>query len=446
MSPDETPQATPGTRKKPRYFYGWNIVAASFMAHLSYAEHHSSVLGFFMRPFNHEFGWSRTQVAMVQTIARFVEAGLSFFVGPIIDRHGPRLLMPIGAVIIGLAMVGTTYVNTIWQFWLLRGVVVSVGFTLMGFMVTNVAINKWFVRKRGRAIAVAGMGGNLGNVIMVPATVWILAIYGWRASFVTFAVVTWLVVLLPSFLLMRRQPEDMGLHPDGIEPDTDSAASPQGEGQESETPVRVSGQEPVWTRREVMATVAFWLLIASISVANLAFQGINISLAPYMQDLRYGDALVATIITFRSVVMTLVLPAWGFIGERSHLPWVRVSPFLLQGLASLLFLFAKDPIFLWLAVITYGVGFGGVMVIQEVLWANYFGRLSLGLVRSTGFPIAFAFSAAGPIFMNGIFDVLGSYRPAYLLFIAFYGVAALLLWRIRAPTPHRFSTVEKMES
>ena len=97
MPPDETPQTTQETTpKKPRYFYGWNIVAATFLAHLSYAEHHSSVLGFFMRPFNREFGWSRTQVSMVQTIARFVETALSFFVGPIIDRYGPRYLMPIG--------------------------------------------------------------------------------------------------------------------------------------------------------------------------------------------------------------------------------------------------------------------------------------------------------------------------------------------------------------
>ena len=97
MQQEDTPQATKATRKKPRYFYGWNIVGASFLAHLSYAEHHSSVLGFFIRPFNQEFGWSRTQVALVQTIARFVEAGASFYVGPLIDKYGPRYLMPIGA-------------------------------------------------------------------------------------------------------------------------------------------------------------------------------------------------------------------------------------------------------------------------------------------------------------------------------------------------------------
>ena len=432
------------TRKKPRYFYGWNIVGASFLAHLSYAEHHSSVLGFFMRPFNDEFGWSRTQVALVQTIARFVEAGVTFFIGPLIDKYGPRALMPIGAVIVGLAMMATTQIETIWQFWLLRGVVVAVGFTFMGHMVTNVAVNKWFVRKRGRAIAFAGMGSNIGNVIMTPATVWILAVYDWRTSFVVFAIVTWLVVLIPSAILMRRQPEDLGLYPDGIDPVEEASETKPGDGQKPATSDASSSLEPVWTRRWVMATAPFWLLIASISVANLAFQGINISLAPFMQDLNYGDALIATVVTFRAVIMAMALPVWGFVGERAHLPWVRIAPFIFQGFGSFLFLLADNPVFLWLAVIVYGGGFGGVMVVQEVLWANYFGRFSLGLVRSTGFPIVFAFSAAGPIFMNGIFDVVGSYKPAYLMFIGFYTVAALLLWIVRPPKVKRYATPEEL--
>ena len=439
-------QSTEETRKRPRYFYGWNIVGASFLAHLSYAEHHSSVMGFFMRPFNQEFGWSRTQVALVQSIARIVEAAAAFFVGPLVDRHGARFLMPIGAVIVGLAMLATTQVNAIWQFWLLRGVVVAVGFTLMGGMVTNVTVNKWFVRKRGRAIAFVAVGNQLGSVIMTPITVWILAISGWRTSFVVFAVVTWLVVLLPSLLLMRRQPEDMGLHPDGIEPATAAGMVQREEGREATVREAAPAAEPVWTRREAMATAPFWLLIAAIAVANLSFQGVNISMAPYMQDLRYADAMVAAVVTFRALVMATALPIWGFVGERAHLPLVRAAPFLFQGVGSFFFLLAGTPAFLWLAVIIYGIGFGGVMVIQEVLWANYFGRLSLGLVRSTSFPIVFAFSAAGPIFMNVIFDVLGSYRPAYLLFIGLYGLAAIFLWVIRPPEAKRYSTVAEMDS
>ena len=82
--------------RKPRYFYGWHIVGASFLAHLAYAEHHSSMLGFFFRPLQSEFGWSRSALAAVQTIARLVEALFAPVVGPLIDRYGPRVLMPSG--------------------------------------------------------------------------------------------------------------------------------------------------------------------------------------------------------------------------------------------------------------------------------------------------------------------------------------------------------------
>ena len=186
------------TRKKPRYFYGWNVVAASFLAHLAYAEHHSSMLGFFIRPFQNEFGWSRSSVAAVQTIARVAEAIIAPIVGPYIDRYGSRVIMPIGAVIVGLAMLTVTQIDAIWQFYLLRGIIVALGFTLMGNLVTDVAINNWFVKKRGRAIAIARLGSNISNMAFVPLTVFIISAYHWRTMFVVFAVITWLVVLIPS--------------------------------------------------------------------------------------------------------------------------------------------------------------------------------------------------------------------------------------------------------
>lgn len=77
MLPNRPDRATIKTGKRPRYFYGWNIVAAAFLAHLAYAEHFASTLGFFFRPLNAEFGWSRVQVSAVQTIARAMEASVS---------------------------------------------------------------------------------------------------------------------------------------------------------------------------------------------------------------------------------------------------------------------------------------------------------------------------------------------------------------------------------
>ncbi|HEY91626.1 MAG TPA: MFS transporter [Dehalococcoidia bacterium] len=427
-------------RLKPRYFYGWNIVGASFLAHLSYAEHHSSMLGFFFKPLGSEFGWSRSSIAAVQTIARVTEALIAPVIGPLIDKYGARVLMPVGAVIVGLSMLGVTQVSTLWQFYLFRGIVVAIGFTLMGALVTDVAINNWFVRRRGRAIAFARLGSNLSNIIFVPVTVFVIASSGWHTMFVVFAVVTWLVVLVPSVIFMRRRPEDMGLHPDGDTPVDDRMQN----GEEKPSGMYTTPGEPVWNRREVLTTGSFWLLAASLGISSMAFQGINISLAAYIQDLHYDNTTLAAVMTVRAVIMAAVLPFMGLVAEHAHRVSVRVIPFIIQGLGAFLFLLAGQPVFLWLAVAVYGIGMSGIGVIQGIIWANYFGRFSLGLVRSMGFFVAFGFGAAGPVAMNAVFDITGSYRPAFIVITGLFAAAAFLIGVARPPRPHRYTTADGM--
>jgi len=429
------------TRKKPRYFYGWNVVAASFMAHLAYAEHHSSMLGFFFRPFQNEFGWNRSALAAVQTIARVAEAMVAPIVGPFIDRYGSRVLMPAGAIIVGLAMLAVTQIDAIWQFYLLRGIIVALGFTLMGNLVTDVAINNWFVKKRGRAIAIARLGSNISNMAFVPLTVFIIGACGWRTMFVVFAVITWLVVLIPSLLLMRRRPEDMGLYPDGINPNHTRA------GDNNEDELAGNGmalREPIWSRREVLATRTFWILAISFGACSMAFQGINISLAPYIQDLGYADTMVASVMTVRAAIMATSLPFMGLLIEHSQKLFVRVIPFAIQGVAAILFLVAEQPAFLWIAVAVYGIGMSGIGVMQGTIWADYFGRFSLGLVRSIAFFMAFGFGAIGPLAMNIVFDVMGSYKPAFMVIAGLFVIAALLMTTVRPPKARRYTTVDEM--
>lgn len=443
MPQDGMNEVTTTTGRKPRYFYGWNIVGASFLAHIAYREHASSLLGFFLKPLQNEFGWSRTGIAAVQSIGSISEAPVTLVVGPLIDRYGPRVLMPIGAIIVGLAMLGVTQINAIWQFYLLRGVTVAIGFTLMGRLVTDVAINNWFIKKRGRAIAIAQLGSTLSNIIFVPVTVFVIATSGWRTMFVVFAVVTWLVVLIPSAILMRRRPEDMGLYPDGIKSSAMEASSP---GKKHAAPDNEASLplEPVWSRREVLMTGTFWLLSLGFAVNRMAFQAINLSLAPYIQDLGYGEAMLAAVMTLRPIITAVSLPFMGFLSERAHRVIVRVIPFVLQGIAVFFFLSADESEFLWFAVALYGLGHSGVVVIEGIIWANYFGRLSLGMVRSLAFLVAFGFVASGPIAINAVFDVLGSYRPAFIVIISLSAIVAFIMGVVRPPKAHRYATAAEM--
>jgi len=443
MQPDDVNQVSHAMRKRSKYFYGWNIVAASFLARLAYAEHFSSILGLFFRPLQSEFGSSRSVLAGVQTVARVIEALIAPIIGPLIDRYGPRVLMPIGAIVVGSAMLGVTQINSIWQFYLLRGIIVAIGFTFMGGLVIDVAINNWFIQKRGRAIAIGRVGSNVSNIIMAPLSVFVIATSGWRTMFVVFAVVTWLVVLIPSAILMRRRPEDIGLHPDGIERGTVKTEGQQLDSASGET---ASELEPVWNRREVLTTRTFWVLAFSFAINSMAFQGINISIAPYIQDLGYSDTMLATVITFRSAVMATAVLIMGFLAERAHEGPIRSVPFMIQALGAFFFFLAREPIFLWLGIALYGLGTSGAHVIQEVIWANYFGRLSLGLVRSLGYLISFGFGAVGPVVMNVVFDILGSYRPAFLVIVGLFSGTALLMAIVQPVEAQRYATANDMIS
>ena len=421
---------------KPRYFYGWKIVGASFLSRFSFASGNASVLGLFFTPLNNEFGWSRTAISVVLSLARLFEGLTSPLLGPIIDRYGPRMPMVIGGILLSLGFVILSLVANLWQFYLVRGVFMAFGFALTGMLVTNTAVSNWFIRRRGRAIATAGMGTNTGMLIIAPVTVGIIAAWGWQAAWLFFAVLAWIVVVIPSAILMRRRPEDIGLLPDGdLPPDSETPDNPS----RLSTAARAAAGEAVWTRREVIRTPAFWLLIIGISSSMLAFQGVNISIAPYAEDLGLGPANVAALLMVRSIATLTVAPGWGILSERVHLSAVRISPFFIQMLASAFLTMADRTAMLWLGVVFYGAGFSGMMIVQEVLWANYYGRLTLGTVRSTSLPLQVLIAGGGPVLINVVFDITGSYRPAYTGFIGLYLLAALLVWLARPPRATRFA-------
>ncbi len=138
------------------------------------------------------------------------------------------------------------------------------------------------------------------------------------------------------------------------------------------------------------------------------------------------------------------MPFMGFFAEHAHRTIFRVTPIIIEGAAAFLFLLAGQPVFLWVAVAAYALGVAGFAVMQEVIWANYFGRLSLGVVRSLGYLIAFGFAAIGPLAMNAVFDISGSYRPAFIAAVGLFAMAALAIAIAPRPKAHRYSTASEL--
>ena len=208
-----TTPATP--RPAPRFYYGWVIVGVVAVASFAQSAEAMPVLGVFLKPITEEFGWSRSLFTGALTIGTLLGGVLAIGIGPMIDRYGGRWILTIAITIVGTALILTSRINALWQFYLLQIMARMVGMGVV-MLAIQVAIPKWFIAKRGRAVAIGQVGLTFGNVVTPLYAQLLVRVADWRAAAATAGAVMLALSILPTAILLRRSPEDMGLLPDPI--------------------------------------------------------------------------------------------------------------------------------------------------------------------------------------------------------------------------------------
>jgi MFS transporter, OFA family, oxalate/formate antiporter len=414
--------------KPPRIFYGWYIVAVALLAQFVAIGSQAYAGGVFLKPMTEDLGWSREAFSAVQTVSTVVMGGLGLVVGILIDRRDPRLLMLTGGIIAGGALVLVSTVDTLWQFYLIRGVGQTAGNALLGNLVVNVTVSRWFVAKRGMAIAIAATGVSLGGVLMTPLIAWWVEDFGWRTAWVLLGIMVW-VIVLPSSQVMRRSPEERGLLPDGMTAEEAALYS--------QTTRRVSAVSEVqWTRSEAVRTRSIWLVIVAFGAANVGLGAMLLHLIAFLSDHGFSRTTAAGLFTVMSWLALLTKFVWGFLIDRFHVRYLSAVGFSISALAILALIPAGESgsvLVVALVLALYGAGIGGVIPLQETVWASYFGRTHLGKIRSIAMPFSIVFSAGGPLLAGALFDRTGGYTLALTLFTAFYFLGALLILLAKPP-------------
>lgn len=413
-----------------RLFHGWYIVFVGYLAHLGFSTSLPSTLGVFFKPMSEEFGWPRSYVSGVRSFETLMMGLLASLVGPLLDKHGTRTVLTIGGIITAIGISSQAFVNDPIQFFLVRGVIICTGTAAISHMVVSVAISNWFVRLRGRALGFSTAGLSTGKIIMAPLITFLMGIWGWREAWVVLGFMVLLLVPLASSVWIRRRPEDMGLRPDGDTPgDSGPVAAPRAPAGRHST---VSA-EAVWTRGEAARTAAFWLIIVTFGVATIGSQGLALHTIPFLTDIGFSPEMAALALSTLSVFQLIGNLGWGFIIERLQIRYCAMVMFLIEAAGLALLLWLREPAAIVLGLICYGLSLSGTAVMQDVIWANYFGRLSLGTVRGIGMPILVLFSASGPIYFGYLYDVTGGYDVALMGFLAMVVISAGLVLACRPP-------------
>jgi MFS family permease len=351
--------------------------------------------GVLFNPLIDEFGWSRASISGAASVAFLLMGFLGIGVGRLNDRFGPRALMTISSVFFGLGYFLMSRLEAIWQLYLFFGIIFGIGLSTVD-VIALTTIARWFVRKRGIVTGIVKVGTGAGQMV-IPFLVSILIIrYGWRSSCVIIGVAV-LIILVAIAQLLRRDPGQMGLAPDGNV--SGSTGSPD------------SDTEGL-SLREAIRTRQFWTMCAAMLAIVFCLMTIMVHIAPYAQELNISPTRAASVLSTIGGVSMAGRFVSGFTIDRIGSKRVMIFSFILLIAVLLWLQIATELWMLYLFAAVYGVAHGGFFTSFSPIVAEFFGIKSHGaLFGVTMFSGMFG-GALGPVMAGYVFDVTGGYGGA----------------------------------
>ena len=424
----EAAAPTVAAGRRPLFYYGYWLVGVALLAQFVSAGTQAWVAGIFMVPMTEDLGWTRSEFTLAQTLGRFLMAGVGLFVGSYVDRNGGRTLMVVGVTVLGAGLFLTSAVTELWQWVLLRGAMFTVGAAMIGNLVVNVTISKWFVEKRGRVIGIAAMGVSLGGVILPPVLTPIVDEYGWRIGWQVLAVMAW-ALIYPASLLMRRQPEDHGLNPDGKS--DEEMASSGGDRARADFANSL-------TRGEALRTATLYIIVVAFGLGGIGLGVMLLQTIPFLTDAGYSRTAAAFMLTLMAFPAAISKPIWGVIMDYVAPKLLSSVGFVMTAVSMVIIVTSArtgaTPMLVG-GYLLLGLGIGGQIPIQQMIWATYFGRRYLGAVRSVAMPFALLFAAGAPYVVSLYFDKVGNYDGAFFAIGVLWLAAAGLVLLVQKPKP-----------
>ncbi|HEY7521100.1 MAG TPA: MFS transporter [Methylomirabilota bacterium] len=392
-------------------FYGWRIVAGAFLVlFTAYGAQYS--FGVFFAALIDEFGWSRAGLAGVFSLYAAAYSVFAFPAGRLTDRWGPRAVITAGGLFLGVALAAMAAVTQLWQPYVLYGLVAAIG---MGtaYVPCSGTVVKWFARRRGLAVGLAGSGGSVGTFALPPLAQWLVGAVGWRAAYVVFGAAV-LVTLATVARVMRRDPESMGLHPDGA-PAPPSAVVPG-------VPLGIALRAP-----------ALWLLGLALTATWIPVFVPLVHLVSLARDLGHGPAAGAWLVSALGAGAVAGRLTMGPISDRLGRKPALVFGTAAQAVAFIAYAYVAGIEALVATTVAFGYSYGAVSTLFPAAVADLFGRSAAGAIVGFLFMSAGSMAAWGPVAAGAIYDAYGSYAPAFELSAACNLIAAVVVAMTRMP-------------
>ena len=376
--------------------------------------------GVFFTPLMVEFGWSRAIISGASSVAFFMMGAFGIFVGRINDRFGPRKLMTVTAVFLGLGCILMSQVDKIWQLYLVYGIVFGIGLSSID-VIALTTIARWFTRNRGFMTGIVKVGTGAGQFTLPLLASSLIALYGWRHAFAVVGAVA-LVILVAIAQLLKRDPTELTPHHDL---------------QASRQPHPWQRDEAGFALSEAIRTVQLWTICSVNFCVVFCLLTVLIHIVPHSRDIGVSAHKAAGVLSTIGAVSMVGRFVTGLTVDRIGSKKVMIICFFLV-IGSLLWLQVADTLWmLYLFACIYGLAHGGFFTTISPIVAELFGIASHGALFGIVVCFGTTGGAVGPLLSGYLFDLTGSYGHAFWMITAMSVIAFGLIVSLRSTKVER---------
>ncbi len=392
-----------------RYYAGWTMIGFSAAAQFMSAPGQSYSVSAFKKPMQDSLGISETNLSLAYFVATIVSGLALPWTGRLIDRYGARVVLPAAASLLAIACFVMSAVSNVPSLY--------IGFTLIRclgqgamWLVGTWIVGEWFLRKRGLATAVSGLGNSMSVMLFPVLNYYLIAEFGWQTTWKILGIVVAGTIVIPAVLFLRDRPEDMGLHPDGIDPKDSSNSVPNASDDALAT-------EDAWSLSEVLANATFWKLLSVGVCTGMIGTGLVFHQETILAEHGISKKLAMWLITIQATIGTLAAFWAGRLTE-------RIAPQRLLALAMLMESMAVAVIYfmpVWTLVFAFAIlsGLHGAILrtAGTIVWVNFYGRQNQGVIRGAAMSAMILAAAIGPMPLAMSNDTFGTYDPVLVAYV-----------------------------
>jgi len=413
-----------GTRAKP--FYGWWVLLSASTVLMTAFSMSAYALPVFYPELVRVFGWPRASVALGGSFKTLLIGLVAPLNGWIIDRKGVRTILLAGLVTVGTAYALLSGIHSLWAYFLIC-FLLGTGGSWIHHLPNQLLVASWFAKKRGMAIGIMQMLGGIGDSLIPLLTAFLIKNFGWREALIGLPVIL-IAPLLAVMFVVRNKPQDMGLYPDGLPgPSSEpAAATPQAPSRQAHSKTHLTSADAGWDTA-MFKTTRFWMISLLFLLIGWSTFSVWQHFVLFLRDQGFSPGVAASMFSLFLASSTVSRFICGPLSDKTSADFAMLLNLVCIALSLMVLVATRNHAAIYLAMVVFGLGYGGGITCRPLLVFAHFGDTGVGKLYGVTTALFTTGAFFGPAVAGRIFDKTGNYHLSFILALILAGVSIVIL-------------------